>query len=444
MIHDAIVVGAGLSGLVCARRLVEAGADAIVVEARPRVGGRLWNGKVGDAVVDLGGQWLSVGQPRLLALAAALDVPTIAQRRDGHAKLDDGGRAHGLFAQLGTAIAQWRAMRRIGRMMRAIPPEAPARARDAAALDAVALGPWLAGTIGNPVARERITMHAELVFAADPAGLSLLAYLARLGATGGFGPRGPDLPGGGRDHRFIGGAQILAHRLADALGDGVRLDAPALAIEPDGTSLVVRGARGAAGSHVARHVVLALPPSLAIRIAPTLPAPIRQLGAAMQHGSVVKCFAAYDRAFWRDAGLSGEAYQARGTVRAVVDASASDVGTPVLLAFVVGTAAAAWHARDPRDRRREVLETLAELFGDPARTPLEYLEADWAADPWSAGCVVATPPGALIAGATWRGAHGRIHLAGAEAAMQWPGYMEGAIEAGERAADEVLASVLVE
>jgi monoamine oxidase len=321
-------------------------------------------------------------------------------------------------------------------MVRAIPQEAPAEARDAAALDAVALGPWLAGTIGNPVARARLAMHAELVFAADPAGLSLLAYLARLGTTGGFAPRGPDLPGGGRDHRFVGGAQTLAHRLAEGLGDAVRLDAPALAIDRDGTSRIVRGSQG---SYTARHVVLAVPPSLAIRIAPTLPEPIRRLGAAMQRGGVVKCFAAYDRAFWREAGLSGEAYRPHGTVRAIVDASAPDGGSSVLLAFIVGAAATAWHARDPAGRRREVLETLAGLFGEPARTPLDYLEADWAIDPWSAGCVASTPPGALSPGAIWRGAHDRIHLAGAEAAVRWPGYMEGAIEAGARAAEDVLS-----
>jgi monoamine oxidase len=437
---DAIVVGAGLSGLLCARRLTEAGASVRVIEARPRVGGRLWNGRVGDALVDLGGHWLSVGQPRLLALAAELGVATVAQRRDGRAVQGDGGRAHGLFgqlfAQLRVAFAQWRAVRRIGRMMRAIPPEAPAEAAGAAALDAIALGPWLAGTIGNPVARARIAMHAELVFAADPAGLSLLAYLARLGTTGGFAPPGPDLPGGGRDHRFVGGAESLARGLAGPLGDAVELGAPVEAIAPDGTSLIVRGP---AGRHAARHVVLAVPPSLASRIAAGLPEPIRRLAAATQRGSVVKCFAAYDRAFWRDAGLSGEAYRPRGTVRAVVDASAPGGGTPVLLAFVVGTAATAWHARDPQGRRREVLDTLAALFGEPARAPLDYLEADWAIDPWSAGCVAGTPPGALIPGATWRGAHGRIHLAGAEAAVQWPGYMEGAIEAGERAAGAVIS-----
>jgi monoamine oxidase len=90
-----------------------------------------------------------------------------------------------------------------------------------------------------------------------------------------------------------------------------------------------------------------------------------------------------------------------------------------------------------------VLDTLAAIFGEPALAPLDYLEADWSIDPWSAGCVVGTPPGALTAdpAAAWRGVHDRIHLAGTEAAVRWPGYMEGAIEAGERSAAEVLADL---
>ena len=445
MIRDAVIIGAGLSGLVCARRLIDAGADAIVVEARGRVGGRLCNGRVGDAVVDLGGQWLSVDQPRLLALAGSLGVASAPQPRAGRAVLDD-GRSLGLFAQLAAMFAQWRAMRRIDRLSRAIPAGEPTAARDAAALDAIALGPWLAGTIGHPAARERIAMHAELVFAVDLAELSLLDYLARLGVTGGFAPRGPELPGGGRDHRFVGGAQRLAFGLADGLGAAVRLGEPVRALEAGagGAGLVVRGP---AGSHAAERVVLALPPALALGfdfgpgVGPDLPAPVRRVAAAMQRGGVVKCFAAYDRAFWRDAGLSGEAYRPRGTLRAVVDATPPDGTQPVLQAFVVGAAATAWHERDPDDRRGEVIDALAELFGEPARRPLDYLEVDWAADPWSAGCVASTPPGALTAGAIWRGAHGRIHLAGTEAAVRWPGYMEGAIEAGERAAADVIAAM---
>lgn len=430
MIHDAIVVGAGLSGLVCARRLADAGADVLVVEARDRVGGRLLSGRLAGDVIDLGGQWITSGQPRVLALAAELDAPTVRQAREGHMRLVEEPR--GLFGQLAAALATWRAIRRIRRTTRSIADD-----DRAAAFDQITLEDWLARAIPNRTARERIALHAELVFAAAPADLSLLHYLSRLATTGDFGPSGPELPGGGREHRLADGAQILALRLAQRLGDRVALDQPILAIEDAGDHVVVRAA---AHAHRARRLVLAVPPALARAIAIDLAPAARALAEATRTGSVVKCFAAYDRPFWRDDGSSGEIYQPRGTVRATVEVVTAG-GVPALLAFVVGPAALGWAARDPTERRADILATLAAQFGAAAASPIEYVDVDWGADPWSAGCVAGVGPNVLSRGARWREPHGRIHLAGTESASSWPGYMEGAIEAGERAAAEVLAAL---
>ncbi len=436
-VHDAIVVGAGLSGLVCARRLVDAGLDAIVLEARDRVGGRLLTGRVGDAVVDLGGQWMTTGQPRLAALAASLGVATVPQLRGGRPFVAE--PAAGLGAQLGAALAQWRAMRRIERIARAVAVGGRRGARDGgaalAALDERSLEAWLREAIGNPIARARIALHAELVLAADPAVLSALFYFTILGVTGGFRPPGPELPGGGREHRFAGGAGELAVRLAGGLD--VRLAEPGLAIEDGGGDGGVVKVRTARATHAARRAVLALPPALALRIEVALAPAAARLAAASRAGPVVKCFAAYDRPFWRDAGWSGEAYRPRGAVRA----TAALDPAPILLAFVVGAHAAGWAARAPDERRAEVLATLAAQFGEPAAAPAAYVEHDWGADPWAAGCVAGLPPGALSRGAAWGAPHGRIHVAGTEAAAAWTGYMEGAVEAGERAAAEVAAAL---
>ncbi|HLL21713.1 MAG TPA: FAD-dependent oxidoreductase, partial [Kofleriaceae bacterium] len=86
------------------------------------------------------------------------------------------------------------------------------------------------------------------------------------------------------------------------------------------------------------------------------------------------------------------------------------------------------------------LATFVEQFGEAAAGPLDYLEVDWSSDPYATGCVASSPPGTFVAASTWRAPHGRIHLAGTETADAWPGYMEGAIESGERAADEVLTA----
>lgn len=428
-VHDAIVVGAGLSGLTCARRLADAGRDVVVVEASERVGGRLHSGVVGGAVVDLGGQWLSVSQPRLLALARELGVASVPQPRAGRAIFDDAGRGHGFVARAGTLFSQLWAVHRIGRRIAAVTRDPAAHA----ALDQVRLATWLDSHVGNAVARDRLAMHAELVLAADLADVSLLAYLARLGATGGFSPRGPDLPGGGRDHRFVGGAAQLADRLAAGLD--VRLASPVLAIAAHSVRSPDTVVRLPDGELHARDVVLALPPALAARIASPLPAEVRA-AAHPQRGAVIKVFAAYATPFWRAAGLSGEAYRPRGTLRAVVDASPPDGSVGVLLGFIVGPHAEAWHTRDPHARRAEVLAAFAELFDAPP--PIDYLEADWATAPFAAGCVAVTPPGAFPG--AWRGSFGHLHLAGTETATHWPGYMEGAIAAGDRAAAAILAS----
>lgn len=416
MTHDVIVVGAGLSGLVCARRLALGGARVLVVEARDRVGGRLLTGRVGDQTVDLGGQWLTATQDRLVALAAELAVPTFPHEREGRAQFPRGG--------LVTAFAQWRAIRRIKQAIATLP------SADTATLDRESLADYFARTITNATARARLALHAEAVFAADPADLSLLAYLDRLRTTGGFAPEGPELPGGGREHRFEGGAQGLALRLAESLD--VQLGESIRAIEDNGTLVT---ARGALGAHVSRRLVLAVPPVLASAIRVDLAEPARRYVEAARAGSVVKAFAAYARPFWREAGWSGEAYRPQGTVRVTVP-----IGN-ALCAFVVGREAARWGARDPTERRADVIATFAGQFGDAAREVTEYLEIDWGADPWSAGCVVATPPGVLARRAAWGASHGRIHVAGTETSPIWPGYMEGAIVAGDRAAAEVLAAL---
>lgn len=415
---DAIVVGAGLSGLVCARRLIDGGARVAVLEARDRVGGRLCGGRVGDMVVDFGGQWMTPGQPRLATLAAELGIAIARHDRTGHALVGDGG---GLVA----AFAQWRAMRRIERLVKRV---ALAGAKDLsaadAALDARSLADYLEHDIGNQIARERIGLHADLIFAADPASLSLLYYLQTMRATSGFRPASAD------EFRFRDGAQQLAERLGEQLGDRVHINEPVTAIEQTDHAITIN-------SYTARRAVLAIPPPLVRRLAIDLPPAARAYVDAAATGRVVKCFAAYATPSWRERGLSGESYYPRGAVRATVEIVDPRGGPAVLLAFIVGAEATRWPSRAPDERKAEVLAAFARLTDE---APLDYCDVDWGADPWSAGCVPCLPPGALRAGATWREPISRLHVAGTESAVHWPGYMEGAIEAGERAAREVLAS----
>ncbi|HKW24121.1 MAG TPA: FAD-dependent oxidoreductase, partial [Ktedonobacterales bacterium] len=95
------------------------------------------------------------------------------------------------------------------------------------------------------------------------------------------------------------------------------------------------------------------------------------------------------------------------------------------------------------ERRAAVLECLGRYFGARATTPTEYVEQSWAEEEYTRGCYAGyMPPGVWsMYGPALRTPIGRIHWAGTETATVWNGYMEGAVQSGERAAAEILAAL---
>ena len=160
-------------------------------------------------------------------------------------------------------------------------------------------------------------------------------------------------------------------------------------------------------------------------------------------GTVIKVHAQYEKPFWRDDNLTGFTISDKSPVRVTWDNSPKD-GTPgVLLGFIEGNDARVWGQKPADERRKDVLDAFALYFGDKARSPQEYVEQNWAEEEWSRGCYVGiTAPGVLIGyGKALREPVGLVHWAGTETALQWTGYMDGAVESGERAAKEVVTAL---
>ncbi|MCG8421773.1 MAG: FAD-dependent oxidoreductase [Proteobacteria bacterium] len=470
--RDVIVIGAGLSGLVAAYRLARGGASVLVLEARQRVGGRTLTVPLGRGYADLGGQWMSPTQHRLAALSEELGVATVPQARSGHMVIqwaDRTDRREPWWSRLPLATT-WeltRRVRQIDRLCQQIPLDAPESARGAAEWSQQSLADWLDQNVRTHRARETLELASQLVFGAEPHELSFLYVLHALGVTSGLTGRRAFGPGA-TEMRFVGGAHRLSRVLAARLGPIVRLGHRVASIDHSGPRVVVTcrstvaRSGGAEARFSAQLIILALSPSLFARIDIT---PDLALTAAGCHGGrlhlspVIKCAFAYREAFWRQDDLSGEAYRSQGAVRAVVDHSTPDGSQPALLAFIVGDRARSLSAGQPAERRSLVIAELVELFGRRAEAPVDYAEKNWPDDRWSPGCVAIVGPAAfespphrpeggqprdparpwIIAPGTSHGPFGRIHLAGTETATRWPSYMEGAVEAGERAAGEVLS-----
>ncbi|WP_428671890.1 flavin monoamine oxidase family protein [Roseibium sp.] len=198
----------------------------------------------------------------------------------------------------------------------------------------------------------------------------------------------------------------------------------------------VRATTGDGRSIIAERVVLALPPRIAAKIAfsPALPgrATAAMNGIATWMAGQAKAVAVFERAFWREAGLSGDVMSRRGPMAEIHDASAEDGSFHALFGFI-GVPPRA--RSEERSLRKALLSQLERLFGPAAAEPKELYLKDWAAD-----ALTATEPDLqpLFAHPQYGLPHAltnlwedRVLLGGTEVATHFGGYLEGALEAAE-------------
>jgi monoamine oxidase len=443
---DVGIVGAGLAGLMAARELVAAGMSVCVLEARGRVGGRTWTRPAADGtVIDLGGQWIGPTQQRMNRLVAELGVETFKtwdtgnniQYHDGERRIYSGAIPTADRLVAGDVME---AMLALNMMAMRVSPDAPWAAPEAAAWDAQTFATWLDANVASSGARALLDLAIQAVFSAEPRDLSLLHVLFYTRSAGGL----MDLvgvTGGAQETRFTTGAQTIANQLAETLGDRVILNAPVHTIMQDAGSARIASD---ALTLTCNRVIVALPPTLAgrLRYHPILPGIRDQLTQRMPMGTVIKAHCIYPAPFWRDEGLTGQASSNTGVMRVTFDNSPQDGSRGVLLGFIEGDEGRIWGQRNPQERRAAVLECLVRYFGERAGQPLDYIEQSWAEEEYTRGCYAGyMPPGVWsMYGMALRAPIGRIHWAGTETATIWNGYMEGAVQSGERAAAEILGN----
>jgi monoamine oxidase len=442
---DVTVIGAGLSGLRAARALADAGREVVVLEARDRVGGRLLNATLGDGVtVDVGGQWVGDDHERVRGLAGELGLEIFPQFGEGKNVVDVAGTRRlykGTIPRLGPRVL-WDifiARRHLDRLAKGVSAEEPWAADRAVDLDGQTLGAWIEENVRTPMARELIGLAGRTVWGAGPDELSMLHVLFYVNSAGSF-DKLIDTEGGAQQDRLDGGAQLLPLGLAESLGERVRLSTPARRIEQRGEVVRVL----ADGAEIeARRVIVAVPPAIAARIEfdPPLPEQRRQLAERLRPGRLSKCMALYEGPFWRNDGFTGEAVTDAGPVTLTFDSSPRDGSAGVLLGFVGGPEVGDMDGMGEEERRTTVLACFERLFGPRAAQPTGYVEQVWSEEEWSGGGPTSNfgPGGWTATGPSLREPAGRIHWAGTETATIWSGYMEGALQAGDRAAAEILA-----
>ena len=444
---DVVIVGAGLSGLMAARTLLAAGVEPLVLEARDRVGGRTWTRPASDGtLLDLGGQWIGPTQRRVLALAEELGVHTFKTWNTGkniEYRVGERVTYSGAIPTYDpvTSADAVEAMLALNMMATQVSLDAPWTAPHALEWDAQTFDTWIRANARSDEARELMELVIQAVFSVEARDISLLHVLFYIHSAGNL----MDLvavTGGAQERRCVGGTQQLSEKMAEALDDRVILNAPVHTIAQDERSVRFEAADVTV---TAERAIIALPPTLAgrLRYRPALPGYRDQFTQRVPMGTVIKVQCLYETPFWREKGLTGQATSDTGAVRITFDNTPPDGSPGILLGFIEGEEGRRWGRQRPEERRAEVLDCLARYFGEQARVLKEYVELSWAEEEYSRGCYAGfLPPGVLTSyGEALRASIGRLHWAGTETATEWNGYMDGALQAGERAAREILAAL---
>ncbi|MFJ6654218.1 flavin monoamine oxidase family protein [Microbacterium sp. NPDC091313] len=442
--RDVVIVGAGAAGLTAAHELRTAGLSVAVLEARERVGGRLWTDEIDGAMLELGGQWISPDQHALIDTVAELGLDTFSRYRDGDSVYigPDGvtrrftGEMFPVSAETERTIAE--ITERLDAMVAQIDPDRPWEHPNAVEWDTITWDAWLRAQTDDDEAVRNLAFATGSAMLTKPThAFSLLQSLLMAASAGSYSHLvDADFI---LDKRVVGGLQQVPLLLAERLGDDVLLNQPVRTLRWNEEGVLAVADDTAVR---ARYAILALAPVLYPRISfvPPLPRRQHQMHQHISMGFVIKVHAVYDRPFWREQGLSGTAFSPYELCHEAYDNTNHDDARGTLVGFVSDRNADDLFRLGADERRERILESLSRYYGPEARNPIVYYESDWGTEEWTRGAYAASFDlgGLHRYGADLREPVGPIHLACSDMAGAGYQHVDGAIRQGRRAAAEIV------
>lgn len=484
--RDVVIIGAGPAGMMAAHTVKKAGKSVAVLEARDRVGGRTWNGRVlddkgKDHFIEIGGQWISPDQTRLIALVEELDLNTFPRYREGKSVyVSPDGTRHTYDTNMPVSDHTQAEMDKLITMLDELAAEvgveAPWAAERAKELDTIAFRTWLDQRSDDPEAIDNVSIYVASGMLTKPSyAFSTLQAVLMAASAGSFSNLvDEDFI---LDKRVEGGMQSVAQRLAQQLSDDeIFLCSPARQLDwttPDPTTADAannvaadvrngvsnNGAPGAVTAYSdrvtvkAKNAVLAVPPNLYSRIQFNPPMP-RDQHIAHQHismGLVIKIHAVYETPFWREEGLSGTGFGGGRLVQEVYDntnygknfaggvpGEEDQYGT--LVGFISDEYAEQMWSLPEEERKQRILSDMADYLGPKTLEPIAFYLSDMAAEEWTRGAYATS----YDLGGLHRWGHlqnqptGPIHYACSDIAAEGYQHVDGAVRMGESAAEEIL------
>lgn len=422
-----IVVGAGMAGLTAARALQEAGVEVVVLEARDRIGGRLWTEQVGPATVDMGGAWLH-----------GIERSPLADFADGQglAYVPDEAPWSHVYDQAAGAAAPgaWGQME---------------RAED----DFVDALPWLRRELGDQasVAEARALWLDDMGYGGAERRFAAYAvdqWMVELEYAGPVDQHGlehfwEDAVLRGGDHLPVGGYGGYVEAMAAGLD--IRLSSPVTAIRQQGATVEVTVEGGAVeqGTHAVVTVPLGVLKRGAIAFTPSLSSEKLAAIDRLDMGNLEKVVMVWEDRWW-EGGITFVDADGDGTFAEFYDLS-DYTGAPTMVCLyggrsareIQGVTAEPWTEQQITDG---ALAALAEASGGAIPDPAATAVTGWTQDPWSGGSYSYLPIGAswddyeAMAAPEGEAGAERVFFAGEATEADYPSTVHGALMSGLREA----------
>jgi monoamine oxidase len=439
------VIGAGLAGLSAAYDLHRAGWKVTVLEARDRVGGRVYSLRCfsDGLVAEGGGEFIEESHQRMLTFAKQFNLK-LGKVGSWQGQAKDWGSFDGKAGPMSNTeiwgtdlydeIAKiWRALSELAKY---VPnPNRPQAAREAERLDRQSTADWIHSLDAHPLAKKDFIQHIRSEYTCEPERHSLLDLARNASMYYTKMERG-------MNYRLIGGNDLIPRALAEALPD-VRLNAPVTSIRvlPDEVAVTFKQADSNLTIHSA-FAILAIPLTTArlIEFNPPLPSAHQKMVDEISYGAVTKVLIEYRKRFWDERGWNGRLATDAPIVYTWHATNHIENGHSILTVYTGGDPGAKLAALSNEERIRVAVDEIEKLF--PGSSDLMECTATvaWPNEPYTRGSYMALAPGEVTA--HWKTLFepaGRLFFAG-EHATPIQGYMEGAVESGQRVAANIISS----
>ncbi|MBC7877178.1 MAG: FAD-dependent oxidoreductase [Anaerolineales bacterium] len=438
------IIGAGLAGLAAAYDLHRAGWQVTVLEARDRVGGRVHTLRnfTNGLTAEAGGEFIDQHHIRMLALAKEFKL-SLGQVGSWQGQSGDWGAYEGKAGQLKNTNVWgfdlrneiekiWVALAELAKQV--TDPANPQSALHAKELDKQSASDWLDSQAIHSLARLSFIQHIRSEYTCEPENFSLLD-LARNAALYYSTPSVAE-----PNYRVIGGNDQIPRAITSALPD-VRLNTVVTSINNHAEEVKITYQQGDSFHTItSAFAILAIPLTTArlIKFNPPLPADHQKMVQEISYGAVTKVMIEYRNRFWHDKGWNGRLSTDQPIVYTWDATSHLEGEHGIITAYAGGGPGAKLSALSDEERIKLAVEVIEKIFPGSLDLIENTATMAWVNEPFTRCSYMALAPGQVTA--HWKTLFtpaGRLYFAG-EHATVYQGFMEGAVESGQRAAKNIM------